>query len=622
MGEFAAMLWKELLQVSNRGRFALQKVVLAGLLGTAFIFVAYGQIYMDANTTTYQDMSVFGRWFFLVSTVALAFTLSAAAMVFAAGIVTAETVRRRLPLLLVTPLGSGAIIGSKALSVFARVASGVLVALPMVALLEIFGGVDSRMIATAVVLILSNVWLYAWMGLAASVLRRTTIGAISLATGAAILWNMLPGFIYVMAGIMGHARGAESPWLFGLSPLYEFTMFVEARLGLVDAAYHVGVNGILGAVFMATSFLAFRPMAIRRASGEGGESGRGFFLGLGRKKPTARPAGRAALAGFFGAGMIGKELASSRAARRLLPILWFMAVWGFVILVSVSEQNWPELGDADFEWGMFMAEAVGVIFLLSIYASNKVAAEKESMTFQTLALTRLGALRVLGGKAASVIVEQAAAVAILFAHMVLVASLGGAWEPGRGWRSYGFGLGQYVFLAAGLAFSIAYSTVVGIYFSLASRKPGEALVATGLAWFGGVYAAILPILLGGAALGAASDEDIFRLGLGLVPVALGVLGFLLVRSVKRGWTSILAFVSYALFTSSMYVLVTWPSKAYGDGELGVLLTVLPVSLLAPPQADVSGTHVSYYVFPILLGTFAWMAAASLASFEAEARKAA
>ena len=172
MNSFLAMFWKELIQVSNRARFAVQRSLLVLGMSAFLAFMAWDVVYrqgMDEGGFRYQAMASFGRNFFLIAAGLFMIVLPLAAMVFASAIVASETVRKRLPLLLVTPLGSGAIVGSKAASIFTRVTLGFFVAaLPLMAILQLFGGVDSTMVITAAVLIVANVWLYASLGLAVS----------------------------------------------------------------------------------------------------------------------------------------------------------------------------------------------------------------------------------------------------------------------------------------------------------------------------------------------------------------------------------------------------------------------------------------------------------------------
>jgi len=606
MYQFTAMLWKELLQVSNRLRFAIQKCALAGAVAGLFGIMAYGAIYASGRAATYEAMSAFGRTFFLAATGLVALALSLSAMAFASLIVVSENVRRRLPLLLVTPLGPGAIVGSKCLSVIAQIMLGFLVTLPVFAMLPVFGGVDWKMVVMAVVLIAANVWLYAAMGLAASVLGSSVVSAASGAAGTALVWNVLP-LVVTLPFLDSKIPAALTTYVHPLSPLYVFAAFVEGKLSSGQLAYHAGVNAGLGAAFLAVALAAFRPRAMALLSGAPRQRRLGLHW-FGRRG-TGGAWSRPLVTRWFEPGILSKELACRRRRWALLPMLWFGLIWGMVFIYAVSTGHGPDLSDKEGHWGLFIVESVGFFFILSVYASTRVSGEKEAMTLQTLSLTRLGGAKILAGKAAAVIIGQALPLGVLLAHLALI-----LWID--------FPPLEYAALSVfGFAISAVFSTLLGIYFSLAAKKTSGAMALTAVTWFGGVWMALAPMSITANALGA-SDNAMAAFLAPVVPFVAITLALVLARSAKKGIGGAGAMATYAGLTASAFVLVSLPLKTISD-EFVVALSILPTSglVLSETQVQAGSGTAAWSVLPIQLAALAWMAATCLVSFEAKARAA-
>jgi len=605
MLQFVAMFWKELIQVANRRRFVAAKSVLVLVISVCFVLLAYSVVYTDRGDSLYAEMSSFGRGFFLFSMALLTVVLSVYAMTVASGIVASETARRRMPLLLVSPLGSGAIVGSKALAVFSQVAIGFLIALPVFALLQMFGGVDSKMVLTAAAFLVSNVWFYGSIGLLASVLTTNIIWAVSLAGLAMFLWNLLPFILWIFFYNAFNLK--TPPWYFGyLSPFYTYVSFSVARVAAGDLAYHFGVNFFAGLLLTSLAFAAFRPIVTRRLAGPPGASKRRARRATpgGTPKRQRRSALRA-LAGRLEPGILSKELVSSRLSRVLLPFFWFAIPWGILFIVSFSTGEWPDFADKELASALFFTEAVGFLFLLAIFASTRFAAEKEAATLQNLALTRLSALRILAGKGVALLVEQAAPITLLSLHLLLALHL----AAGERWAS----------CLAGFVASLGLAVTFGLYFSLACRRIVEAVVATAIAWAVGAYAILFPLALLAEHYRVGADTQQFAAFIS-APFCVIWLIFVLVRARKRGFGSLLAFLSYALLSAAIYATVWSARQHVAIGSL--MFTMSPMAALFPGEWTEKGVPAILYVLSIQTVVFVWMILASLANFEQQARRSA
>jgi hypothetical protein len=240
----------------------------------------------------------------------------------------------------------------------------------------------------------------------------------------------------------------------------------------------------------------------------------------------------------------------------------------------------------------------------------RIAGEKEAMTFQTLALTPLGALRILSGKAAAVLIEQSLPICLLSLHLALVLWLGSAsYAP----------MAHMAGPVAGLVLSMLYSVVMGLYFSLSAKKVSEAVVVTSIMWFLGVFVIIVPVEIASSLLDPSGRLEHISGTIGIVCV-LPWLAFTLVRSARRGVGSFMAQLSYAAASAALLLFLF----SSGQNSIGVLHSyafILPAASVIPWQWDQSSVSAAYMLLPAQVGVFAWMVAMSLVQFGAQARRA-
>jgi len=606
--DFGAMLWKELLQISHSRGFAAWKTVLAAVLAGSFAVAAYFAIYSWPDETPYETMPFFGRVFLLATTGIMAFALSMAAMNYASAIIVSEAVNRRLPFLLVTRLGSGAIIVSKAAAVCARVLAVVVTSLPFLAILNCFGGSDWRMVAAAAAFIGTNVWLYTSVGLFASVVSRTARAAQSVALSAALLWCILPPFVYVILESLWKSMGPSLYWLLLLNPFFVFATFAGGSLSAAGLAYHVAVNLALSAVFTGVAVGLFRPLALRNLSA-GAKDRRPRFLPWSKRQRAVREA-PAILTRWFDVGIIRKELASWRTGRAILPLVAFACVWGWVIGVSAVENDWTMLTRSQERYMMFVVEASFFLLLLAFNASSRIAGEKEARTFQLLALTSLGARRILAGKAFAAIVEQAPAILFLFAHLAVLSALGAPPVPAAVWTGIG------------LAVSTVFAASLGTYASLTSKKIQDAVGVSLFLCFAGGYMAILPVIGLWTVLRGGGVQGGILPALIVVPIAAAVLALTFGRLRRRGMGNALAVVSYGLLVASLTAVATIPRADYVSQDSFVTFWATVGGSLMPWTFKINGIHAALVGLAVQIGLLAWMAAASVAGFEGQVRRSA
>lgn len=616
------MMWKELVQVANRRRFAVQKVALALGLCAIFFFVAAEFIFSryGGAAAPYQRMAAFGRGFFWLSSGALAVVLSGAALIFGSGMVVSEFVGRRLPILLSTPLGSGAIISAKAVSIFSRTAAGLIVGLPVYGMLLFFGGVDWRMIVTTLAFIAVNVWLYGCIGLFFSVTKRKITGALSGAVAFALLWNLVPLFIGMYLDFIG-IRFSQFHKAFSLSPLYVFAMMVESRIPAGFLYSHLVVTVALGAAFFALGMFLFRPLALRRLAGPP-RVRRRFFKRNAAKTVPRRQRRASAISRGFGCGMIGKELLSWRPRKIFLSLAWFLILYAVAGLVGILSGERIDPFDRELHQVLFVIESFGFLLLLSVQAATRVAGEKGTRTLLPLVLTSLGRWRILFGKAAALLVEQAPAFLWLAAHVAFMTMIG-------------FEDFNTFMLLPGLVLSPLFAMTLGFYFSVSARNVMSAVVWTGVTWFLGASSGVMLLFAAGEIY--PRNMRGFRYFpvaiLLLLSVVVGVVT--LYRGLRRGYGAWLSAISYAAVSLLLTVLFTsavggfFPSLTRGRTLFDILEReefvvsgfILPAGYLAALPDTRYSVLVGALVVMVQLCLLGWMFLTTLTSFEAQARRA-
>ena len=610
MLDFLTMLWKELVQVSNRGRFSVQKMLIGALVCGIFILMSYSIVY-DRGGATFQDMASFGSTFLYVLIGVLMPLLSLAALVFASGVVVAEKVRHRLALLLVTPLGASAIIGSKAAGVYIRVLAGLLIALPAAAMLQLFGGVDRAGVLRGLVFIVSNVWLYGAVGLFASVVARTAAGAIVLGAVITVFWNLVPFFYFLFQQYTRAASGARfaMSWVYSLSPIVMFVSYLETSPSVGrEMVVHAVANALVGAAFLALALILFRSTSRRLVSGAPARRD------LRRAKRASAPRPRRSpflrFSQWLDDCIMAKEMLHWRPWRSLVPLGWFGLIWGVVISVSLAFGEAPDLYDDNFQWSLFLFEAVGFFFLLSLMGATRIAGEHEARTLQVLIMTRLTALRIILGKAGSLLVEQSLPIFILAAHLAFIMYIDVPDAPAATVKVVGF------------LVTIAFCAMLGVYFSLAARTAAHAVVLTALTWFLGIIAAAFPVILVGELLFHPGSRE-WTWALAIIFSLLALLGILvtLTRGRRRGHGLILAFFTYSTIAAALVAGIAATSDTgVNDDDLAALVTLLPASSLLPWDWQMQSISVPLLMLPVQVALLVWMFFASVLTFDAQARR--
>lgn len=598
MTVFIAVLWKELTQVANRARFVLQKSLLALALTVYFLAVAYDGIYRKSSFD-YAQGSAFALRLFVGMTVLLTCVLSVAALIIASSIVVSEHARKTLVFLVVSPLSSSSIVGPKLVGVCLRMCLGLLMALPIVVLLTIFGGVDFRMLIGAFFLIMTNVWLYASLGLWASVRHRTLVAAVAHAVFVAAVWNLAAGLLF-SAFAHGPSSGRNPVVVAFSSPhvFFAFQWLLRATSPALAVPIHAIFNLLVGGLFSWKAARAFRPRAVE-------------FLsvtpvrrvpqpkGPGRRWYSRQPRLAAIAERWFGHGIVSRELSTIQVSAALLVPLLCLWTWVLVAANYCDRQN-SLLFDAfvDFRVNSLIlaAESVLLVFALVGLSAGRIASEREAGTLQLLGLTALGPLRIMAGKAAAVLLSQSLAIALVFAH--------GAWMLWNEMIELRF---VPLFLLA-LVLVPANAVTLGLYSSLPARRTAYAAVAVVCTLLSGF---LVPVLL--------SDEPAYSWE--YCPIAIALVALVPFAYARwRGLGNVLHVVSYSILMLFVVAFMGLFSATLRLNDVMNSIVLLPASVLFWQRPEGGILPIALYVFPIHASLFIWMALICLATFNAQLRR--
>jgi ABC-type transport system involved in multi-copper enzyme maturation permease subunit len=178
-----------------------------------------------SGIATIHEQAAFARttfeWFLLFQ--GMVFVLLAP--ILFAGSVADESQRKTLPLLLASRLGSGEILLGKLSARMLHVLTFLVLGLPVVSLLGLFGGVDPLLVAMAAVGMFSTAFFLASVSLLISVHARNPREAMTGALMVTLAWLIAP---YVI-----HHVPASRPWILWVKTVSEW---VYSTLPLIDLA--------------------------------------------------------------------------------------------------------------------------------------------------------------------------------------------------------------------------------------------------------------------------------------------------------------------------------------------------------------------------------------------------
>lgn len=477
----------ELTRLARRGSPTTARLLVGLLLFTALLvtyLAAFPQNLDNRDfSRTQAELAAFGQDFALVLLMVQAAVVVLVTPLFVAGAIVEETERRTLEFLLATDLAPREIILGKLWPRLLLVAGVVLVGLPVLAALQVWGGVDNLFVALASVVVLAAVWAVAGVSAACAVGARTLRQAMIRAYVWSFLVLTLPvcscpfGVIRVLASVP-ETQAALRTQAGGPRPAAAAATDYGGPAALL--VLHVGLQFLIGL------------LGVRRATAKLRQARHAFprLAWQGRPKKLAKWEQHPPVPD--GSPLLWKELYLSGQTARLVRLLnlvpwvvWLCVSSVFMVVAlafALGSTNSADVGGTVNQmarwFGGLMVGLMGL--MVGLHAAGSVARERQQETLTDLLLVpgpRRDILRAkwLGGLA------KARGVAVGTLAIPLVGVLA---EGLSGWAVVPLVLATFAFVGCAASFGLW----VSVRAATVQRASGVWLLAVGL-WVGGTFLA-------------------------------------------------------------------------------------------------------------------------------------
>lgn len=536
----------ELVRIARRGRmFAVRSAF--GLLLLGGVALAYsfqsgpGRPWYSPGTLTIAEMSRLGEGIFFGAISTLAVLVVGLTPGLVADAIASDRERKTLHYLLASRLTSAEIVLGKLSARLINLAVFPVLALPVMSLLTLLGGVSPLALVLAYAALAGATYFLAGMAVLVSVLTRRAREAVGAAYTLTALWLVLPSLSQALAPELSPPWAEWARWALYVSdwigPPSPFGMMTNAAttfgggsgplIGYVR--WMVAMQAVYGTLFVLLAAWQLRP-AFRRIEGRAGRVSR-----TSRRWFRIPPCGDEPV--------YWKEACFAPRAGGLVRNLVRVGAYGVLAVVLVGAftgsldafreamaHGYRLAGGSDYQYrfGLNMALRYGTGLLFVIWmlwlgglTAGGIAAEREQDTWISLLSTPLEARDILRGKMLGPL-RATAHFGVVIVALWVIGVVAGAVHP------LGF-LNALVVLAAYTWFMVA----LGTYTSFKSQSAWRARL-----WTQGLLVAphvccVMPVPSAGALLGLslwsyAEIDGLFTTSLTLSWSELGFLGIALV----------------------------------------------------------------------------------------------
>jgi len=330
-----------------------------------------------------------------------------------AGAIAQEVERGNLILLLASPASSLEIVLGKLGPRIVQLVLILAVAVPVLGLLSLNGGVDDKLVILADAVLLTSAFLIAAVAMLISVISANLRQAVLWTYAAEILWLAVPALCY---GVAAYATPTFSEWANSIGGLFAMTSPVAVLTELntlpativADFLTTMLVQVGLGALLLGASASLLRPVA--NGTGPFGWRLPPVTFLLSRTRLLPRPA-------CGERPVLWKEMhvARSRVVARLFLALVVLAVllplcWG---TWKMAVPAFQEVGSAGYgstqpteareDFNSFLRCTLVSIYMLmaiglAVFCATSITSEKEKESWTSLITTPLTALEIVGQK--------------------------------------------------------------------------------------------------------------------------------------------------------------------------------------------------------------------------------
>ena len=472
---FGPVLAFDVLRVGRRPRIFWFRIAYAVFLAVLFTWLYLSWISFSPNVgvrAPRQQMARMAESFFYTYTIVQFIVVCVLTPASVAGTIADEKERRTLEFLLATDLRDREILFGKLASRVGGLVLLLLAGLPILGMLQFFGGIDPELVLTGFAATIIVMLSLAAVGIAASVLSKKARDAIALTYLVGVAYLVMSFVIYGLSvapplrwtvDVFGYTISSEDaayPIVCG-NPLFMVGYVMDRRWrgggpDLFTALGHFGLFHLIVITFLvAWAGLRLRAIALRQTFGS---QRRPFFRRWRRApKPVAdapRKKGRATILPgvprpeignypvlwkevFVDTGLklagLGRVIVIALVAASFVPvgfIFWFTIVdpsTRFSAGPWWSAQRWDEFGQGMNAYVRVAGTVIATLVFLAvaIRGAGTVSGERDRHTLDALLTTPMSARSIVWGKWWGCILGMRWAFAWLFALWVLGMAVGG-----------------------------------------------------------------------------------------------------------------------------------------------------------------------------------------------------
>lgn len=536
---FGPVLFYEVIRSARQGRYFLLRALYAFGLFLLLLWV-YGIWSSDHRHREVkpEELATLAQTFFWVYTTVQFFAVILLTPGYVAGCIADDKERRTIEFLLATDLANREIVFGKMVARVGNLLLFLLTGLPVLSLIQFFGGIDPGMlILTASAIALTMLGLVG-ISMVQTVQRKRVRDAILLTYVIAAGYVVFSWLLWALVEVAVHTRGTLlSDLISHIAPAVDVFRWGDPIRAFVETGNVIsttGLNGpaltkILGeyAAFHVSVFvlgvlyavLRLRKIALRQAAG--GDVGRR------RKKKTGRVVKRRPVSaarpmvwkevhieGKLKLGVLARVMLDLLVACGFIP-LGLLFYFYFIEPNTSYRTGWEEFSHGVNLWVRFMNAALCTIMIIgvAVRAAGSVGGERDKDTLVSLLTTPLSAGEILVGKFWGAL-ASVRRLAYVLALVWIIGLLTGAVFPPA----------LPVQLLAMIP-PLCAAAAAGLFYSVASRTTLRALMATLLSlvfalgghWVVGFMCCYLPVGL----LTRASDglEYVLAYEVGATPPA-------------------------------------------------------------------------------------------------------
>jgi len=452
------IIQKELRVASRRRRYYVLRFVCIGLLAVVVGLLWAGEVQGRTAGTVLQKGQLAGIGRVIVSSVAVFLFVAAqlVAVVLCSTAISDEIDRKTLGILMTTPLTGWQIVVGKLTSKLYQVVLLLAVALPLLAVVRVFGGVAWGYLLSSFCITLTAALFAAALSLYRSVKsRRSYIVVVRTVLALWMLYGALPVMLWALfGGVVYSPSGTFRAWLtnMGLSTAYLETVvwwfcvhfnpavafFANSMAlgggpgpfaaGLFDWRLHCGVMLVMTLVLISWSAAVVRKVGLRQAVGllkpnkAKRSKRRRSATSVGEVQRRSRPV----WAGSGSLAVAWRELRAPmiRGSRRRNYIVGLPVAIGAMLYSYYSCARARCLGEEFTQSGFVMLFVGAAVLLQTVLASSSITTEKELRTWPILLATPLTDWQILWGKAQAVLRRCAAIWLFVVGHVLFFVVVG------------------------------------------------------------------------------------------------------------------------------------------------------------------------------------------------------